>query len=284
MNNGENMYSQNLQQLLKEVMSVNWLFNIDEQHDGKVLNNLVQQQLEYTKQNQGKMSNDITNRYNNYNTFCYNKKFANGVSVEEISKNFDIYIKKFLNTFNSTFNLIKEGVESGKITQEEFDKYKEGVKETCQKLINKHGTKQVDSNTIGLQDKISEEIDKTIGLQDVISKEIDKTNHQEAIKQLKQELNNLKLIAEKTIAIIYFYCVNGTNILCSHSCQPTFTPNEVLAPEELVEENRCLDAIFQIISAFAKDFDEQIKELSGGKGAKFGKGIGLGGTGYCVVQ
>ena len=270
MNNGENMYSQNLQQPTQQVISVNWLFNIDEQHDGKVLNNLLQQQFKYTKQNQGKMSNDITNRYNNYNTFCYNKKFANGVSVEEISKNFDIYIKEFLNTFNFTFNLIKEGVKSKKITQKEFDKYKEGVKQICQTLIETQNTEHGDSNTIGLQD--------------VISKEIDKTNHQEAIKQLKQELNNLKLIAEHTVASIYSCCANGTNILLLHDCQLTFTPNEVLVPKELMEENTSLNNIFQQISTFAKDFDKQIKELNKDKGAKFRKGIGLDGTGYCVVQ
>lgn len=269
MNNGENMYSQNLQQPTQQVMSVNWLFCIDEEYDGKVLNNLVQQQLEYTKQNQGKMSNDITNRYNNYNTFCYNKKFANGVSVDKISENFDIYIKEFLNTFNHTFNLIKEGVKSEKITQKEFDEYKEGVKQICQTLIETQNTEHGDSNTIGLQD--------------VISKEIDKTNHQEAIEQLKQELNNLKVIAEHTVASIYSCCVNGTNILFSRGCQLTFTPNEVPVPEELMKENEFLDTIFQIISAFVKDFDKQIKELSDDNGAKFRKSIGLGGTG-CTIE
>lgn len=270
MNNGENMYSQNSQQPTQQVMSVNWLFNIDEQHDGKVLNNLLQQQFKYTKQNQGKMSDDITNKYNNYSTFYNNKNFFDGVSIKEISNNFDIYIKEFLNTFNHTFNLIRKEVDSGKITQEVFDKYKEGVKQICQTLIETQNTKHSYSNTIGLQD--------------VISKKIDKTNHQEAIKQLKQELNNLKLIAEHTVASIYSCCANGTNILLLHGCQLTFTPNEVLVPKELVEENTSLNEKFQQISTFAKNFDEQIKELSGGKGAKFRKGIGLDGTGYCVVQ
>lgn len=248
MNNGENMYSQNLQQPTQQVMSVNWLFDIDNVHDSK---QFTKNLLEYASY--------VSNKYNS------------GVSIDEISNNFDIYIKEFLNTFNFTFNLIKEGVKSKKITQEEFDEYKKDVQQKCQTLIETQNAKHGNSNTIGLQDKISEKIDKT--------------NHQEAIKQLKQELNNLKLIAEHTVASIYSCCANGTNILLLHDCQLTFTPNEVPVPEELVEENRSLDAIFQIISAFAKDFDEEIKKLSSGKGkgAKFIKGIGLSGTG-CVVQ
>lgn len=240
------MYSQNSQQPAQQVMGVNWLFNIDNAHDGK---QIAKNPLEY-------------GLYILY-------KYDSGVSIDKISNNFDIYIKEFLNTFNFTFNLIKKGVESKKITQEEFDKYKKNVQQICQTLIETQNAKHGNSNTIGLQD--------------VISKEIDKTNHQETIKQLKQELNNLKLIAERTVASIYSCCANGTNILLSHDCQLTFTPNEVPVPEELMKENMFLDTTFQTISALAKDFDEQIKELSGGKGAKFRKGIGLGGTG-CVVQ